>query len=250
MDNLIKLAYPFSPYCFICGAAIPLENEYQLCSSCMEKLRFDQYVIDKEALFREFKIDAKSSLKTAISCSYYGMYEKKLIGNLKFSGKTYYARTIAKIMADRVLSDEEVVGNYIDIDYIVPVPLNEGKLNKRGFNQCGLIANFFRIEMPDIFEFTVENDLLIRNVDTKPMKDITGYERYINLENVFSVNPVKKKKLQGKKILLIDDVYTSGSTAEHCAAVLLGAGAKEVHFYSYSYVFRKQSEDYNVEMRI
>lgn len=230
MDKLIKLAYPFSPYCLVCDAVTLLENEYGICSGCMKKFGWGHIKIDVDKGIRKFQDE--SFLDSAISCTTYGMYERKLVSKLKYGGKTYYSRAIAKIMADRVLSDDEAVGTLIDADYLIPVPIHEKKLKKRGFNQCDLIAKYFRYEMPNVFEFELKLDELFRIKDTLPMKNISGYERYLNLENAFIVN--EELDLTGKSIILLDDVYTTGSTAEHCAKTLKRAGAKEVNFICYA----------------
>lgn len=230
MDKLLKLAYPFSPYCLVCDAIIPLENDYGICNGCMKKFGWGHINIHASDRLRE--IQKRSFLDSAISCTTYGMYERKLISRLKFGRKTYYARTIGKIMADRVLSDDEMAEIYLKVDYLIPVPIHEKKLNERGFNQCNLIAKFFRQKMPEMFEFELKNDALFRNRETPPMKNISGYERYVNLEEAFTLN--EEIEIKGKSVILLDDVYTTGSTAEHCAIALKEAGAKEVHFISYA----------------
>ena len=230
VDKTLNLVFPLSPYCLVCDAIIPLDNEYGLCSACMKKFSWGHIEIAPENRIKE--IQDECYFDSAVSCVTYGMNEKKLITRLKYGGKTYYARAIGKIMADRILSDDMMAKIYFAADYAIPVPIHSVKLRERGFNQCDLVSKYFRHEMPASFKFTVENDALIRVKETPPMKNITRSERYANLEGAFKVN--EEADLKGKTIILIDDVYTTGSTANHCAKALKEAGAVKVHFFSYA----------------
>ena len=109
-------------------------------------------------------------------------------------------------------------------DLILPVPLHLRRLRQRGFNQALLLARaFFPAERARIV-----SDLLLRQRWTTPQTGMNGRERRRNLKGAFSVAPERATKIKGQSILLVDDVFTTGSTVNECAGVLLAAEAREV----------------------
>lgn len=109
-------------------------------------------------------------------------------------------------------------------DYIiVPVPLHEDKYYKRGFNQAELMGKYLgkEIDLPMI-------NALRRDRDTKPMRGLGPEERKANVEGSMSLASNAGDRIAGKSIILVDDFYTTGSTALECAKVLYAAGAKRV----------------------
>ncbi|MDG4475500.1 ComF family protein [Thiovibrio frasassiensis] len=106
-------------------------------------------------------------------------------------------------------------------DWIVPVPLHPKRLRERGFNQALLLARAF---FPK--DRRITHDLLVRTRVTEPQTRFNGKARRTNLKNAFGV--VKPQHIPGKKILLIDDVFTTGTTVNECARVLKKAGAADV----------------------
>ncbi|MFA6500055.1 MAG: ComF family protein [Desulfurivibrionaceae bacterium] len=141
---------------------------------------------------------------------------KKVLHRFKYQGKTACLPSFARL-ADTLPHLAEMGG----VDWIVPVPLHPTRLRERGFNQALLLARAFfpkdRRVMPS---------LLIRLRPTEPQASFNGAARRTNLKNAFGV--VKPHRLVGKKILLIDDVFTTGTTVNECARVLKKAGADEV----------------------
>ena len=108
------------------------------------------------------------------------------------------------------------------IDLAVPVPLYPAKERQRGFNQAELIFGKFLASQNIPLE-----RLLSRTRATKPMYELSGRERAENLKNAFAVTD--KKALQGKAVLLVDDILTTGATMMECVRVLRAAGAGSVH---------------------
>ena len=107
-------------------------------------------------------------------------------------------------------------------DLIVPVPLHIKRLKKRGFNQALLLARIFFPEHHHLINFSV----LQRKRNTSPQTGMDGKERRRNMKNAFVV--VDERSVLGKAVLLIDDVFTTGTTVNECARVLKRSGAKEV----------------------
>ncbi len=105
---------------------------------------------------------------------------------------------------------------------LIPLPLEKKKLKWRGFNQAEEIGK----ELSKFLEISLLGDVLIKIRETLPQVELSGKEREENIKGVFSLK--NQGKIQGKKILLVDDVYTTGSTMEEAARVLREAGAKEI----------------------
>ena len=113
---------------------------------------------------------------------------------------------------------------------VIPVPLHVKRLKKRGFNQSfllvkdwGFYAKTFDIEFSHM---QFNRHLLVRNRWTEPQTGLDRKKRKTNIKNAFRIRDVEK--MNGKRVLLVDDVYTTGATADECSKVLLGAGATQV----------------------
>ncbi|MCJ7787036.1 ComF family protein, partial [Patescibacteria group bacterium] len=105
---------------------------------------------------------------------------------------------------------------------LISVPLEKRKLKQRGFNQAEELAK----ELSKSLKISLFNDVLIKIKETLPQVELSGKEREENIKDAFLCQ--NREKIQGKRILLVDDVYTTGSTMEEGARVLKIAGAKEV----------------------
>lgn len=105
---------------------------------------------------------------------------------------------------------------------LIPVPLDKKRLRWRGFNQAEELAKgiskFLNIE--------ILNNILIKTKETLPQVELSDEERKENIKGAFACQ--NQEKIKGRKILLVDDIYTTGSTMEECARVLKKAGAKEI----------------------
>jgi len=141
---------------------------------------------------------------------------KEVIHRFKYQGKTACLPSFARF-ARNLPHLAEMEG----VDWIVPVPLHPSRLRERGFNQALLLARAF---FPK--DRRVAPGLLIRLRPTEPQTSFNGAARRTNLKNAFGV--AQPQLLTGKKILLIDDVFTTGTTVNECARVLKKGGAAEV----------------------
>ena len=106
-------------------------------------------------------------------------------------------------------------------DVVIPVPMHPDKKKVRGYDQAEILAK----ETADIFRIRMDGDTLVRKKQTVPQKELSTKKRYMNLEGAFEA----RKSLKGKKVLLIDDIYTTGATFDSCAHVLKRAGAEKVY---------------------
>lgn len=146
----------------------------------------------------------------------YGLYEgvlQEAISQLKFHGVKRLSKPLGRLLLSFELSG-------IDLDGIVPVPLSMKRLRERGFNQSLLIARIVSEEkgIPMLI------DILLKKKETPPQTELSAKERLSNLKGAFEV----KGNIEGMRILLVDDVMTTGATVTECSKELIKAGAKEV----------------------
>ncbi len=199
---------------------IPIESPK--CSKCglMFKSRQGEDHVCGECLDSPKKFGIARSL---------GVYEQilmKAIHCMKYNGKIQLARPFAMLLFTVFLG----IWDKNSIDLIVPVPLHKKKLRARGFNSTFLlIRDWERISEKLNFEspaIPFDKDVLIRRRWTKSQTALDRKTRLINIKNAFGIKG--SAKIKDKRILLVDDVYTTGATANECSRTLLNAGAGHV----------------------
>jgi len=195
-----------SPICSKCGIVFKSrQGEDRVCGDCIE---------------------APKNYGMARSTGVYDQVLMSAIHCLKYKEKIQLALPLGTLLFN-------TFSRYWDkkrIDIIVPVPLHERKLRIRGFNPSFLLVR----NWPQIFEMLnghlpaipVDKDMLVRKKWTAPQAGLGRKERLQNIKNAFVINDTSK--IEGKKILLVDDVYTTGATANECAKVLLKGGSRQV----------------------
>jgi ComF family protein len=152
-------------------------------------------------------------IEKAAAFSFYtrGSRIRKLVHNLKYKGITEIGHEMGRIYAISLKSS----GFFKDIDIIVPVPLHPSKQRRRGYNQSEYISS----GISEVAGLPVDLKSLKRISVSDTQTRRSRYERWINVEGIFGVTD--SMALKGKHILLVDDVITTGSTIESCAAELL-----------------------------
>lgn len=149
---------------------------------------------------------------------YEGLIKKSLFG-LKFFKHTWLGYGFGRILAGYYRQE-----NLWNVDLIVPVPLHLFRFMERGYNQAEIIAK----NLGQDLKIPCNSRILSRAKVTRPQKDLTDDERFHNLKLAFKVK--NREEIVGKKILLIDDIYTTGATIDSCAKALLDEGASKVYF--------------------
>jgi ComF family protein len=149
-----------------------------------------------------------------------------VIHRFKYAGKTKLARPLGWL----------ILGAYLQhwhaekIDLILPVPLHSKKMRRRGFNQSYLLVNSWnsisKALVDELNKIPIKTDVLVRNKATLPQTGLGRQQRLKNIKGAFKVRI--PEKVYGKKVLLVDDVYTTGATVNECARMLLKAGAQMV----------------------
>lgn len=185
------------PYCYICSYQLEKSNAVanQVCLSCMK---------------------SRPSFEFARCLLKYDESSKKLIHNLKYYDNTNLAKPLSKMLITKYIEDIQ------DIDIVIPVPMNRFKRIKRLYNHAQLIAE----EVSRLIGKKARSDILLKVKNTKPQTVLSKENRLKNLAGSMSI--AKGQSIQGKKILLIDDVMTTGSTAEAASKLLKKEGAKSV----------------------
>jgi ComF family protein len=196
---------------------VPLDG--LLCSVCGEKLFGHPFVTEAGPLCGLCHRAAPRFGKAVA----YGAYEgplRELIHIFKYQRVRSAAPLLGKLLQQAV-QNAGLAGPLA----VIPVPLWPGKQRSRGFNQAGEIARCFCRAQASA-GIQLEATLLIRTRETTSQTGLTRAQRRANLRGAFAVQ--RPEKLRGRRILLVDDVMTTGSTASECARVLLRGGAKEV----------------------
>ncbi len=150
-----------------------------------------------------------------------GLYRdalRKAVHGFKYNGRTEMSRPLAAFMSENL----EPPFYPAEADLILPVPLHRRRVRQRGFNQSLLLAG-------RLFAFQrglIRHDLLLRSRWTEPQVSLKGRERLENVRRAFAL--ADPGALRGRRVLIVDDVYTTGATANECARVLKQAGASQV----------------------
>ena len=189
------------------------------CEKC-GKIVQDNYMHDICIDCRE----VEHCFEKGYTCVQYGLNERELLLSFKYGGQTFIGEKIAQVMADRLAIEQ------LEIDLIVPVPMHKSKQKKRGYNQAEIIASSLskKLSLP------YSGKLLVRMENTLAMSGLSAFERRVNIENVFSMTNRAAQKIDGKRILLVDDIYTTGSTASACSRMLMEKGAREVRVITFA----------------
>lgn len=233
LTKFMDAVYPESIYCNCCESIIDKTRSYGICDKCISKIN---WATDKtcakcgKVIEGEWQnslcadcMEADHSFDKGITCAEYGVYTRTIVFSLKYSGKTYIAKDIAKAMRDK-LSLENT-----EYDIIVPVPISKKKLKDRGFNQASLICRY-------LSKFVGKDlvDGLTRIKETTAQRGLGKIDRYVNLQGAFGVKKYFRDKLKGKKVLLVDDIYTTGSTVDQCSKALGDCGVESINVITFA----------------
>ena len=140
---------------------------------------------------------------------------------MKFQNQRVYARIFGRLMAKEA---EEKIQRW-GAEAVIPVPMYRKKQRLRGYNQAELLAR----EIADQRNLPLICDLVLRVKNTKPQKELEGKDREENLKKAFIIT---KNDVKLRKILIVDDIYTTGSTVDAIAEVLKKSGVEEIYFLS------------------
>ncbi|PLX12159.1 MAG: amidophosphoribosyltransferase [Marinilabiliales bacterium] len=208
LTDLFNLFFP--NLCLVCNSHL-VNQEELICTKCLYNLPKTGYhqEIDNpvsQLFWGRTKIEYATAYFTFSKGSRY----QDLMHKFKYHGSKEIGYVLGKAFGNHI---RESVFNEVDV--IVPVPLHKSKLKKRGYNQSEWIG----MGLSEALQVPLDIISFIRLVATETQTRKSRFERWKNVENIFSIT--NKEALTGKHILLVDDVVTTGSTLEACANVLL-----------------------------
>lgn len=210
---LLALVYPDRVLCLCCGRAIGEEDADGICPDCVRALER----LEERQRLREEKGEREAlpeGVAYVHSVYLYTGQARALILRLKFERVREAAVPLARAMAMLPGGEEEL---------LVPVPTTKRRLRERGFNQARLLCELMARELGMPMA-----DALIREDDRAAQSSLSGRERRDNLAGCMRALP----EVRGKRVLLVDDVYTTGATAGEAARALLAAGATSVGVFT------------------
>ena len=200
------------PCCRCCGLPFPFDSGTDAeCGKCLA----DPPPFDR--------------LRAAVA---YDPIARKVALKLKYSGRPGVAETLAGFMARHLSPRQEGEEEPL----LVPVPLHRWRLWSRGYNQSALIAASLsrRSGVP------TRADLLRRTRRTPPLRGLGRSERALAVRGAFAVPEAARERVRGRRVILVDDVFTSGATAGACARTLKRAGARRIEVLCWARVLREQ----------
>jgi len=208
-SDLAGLLFPKS--CMLCSKTLHQQEEV-LCTTCFYKLARTNFQGEAENPITEI-FSGRLPLVSATSFLFFskGGGTRQLIHKLKYKGKKEIGVYLGKQFGNQ-LNDSELFNT---ADAIVPVPLHPKKEHKRGYNQSLMIVE----GMAKSMKVRVFSDVLYRKVHTSSQTKKSRYERWQNVKDIFEIK--NGQCLEGKHVLLVDDVITTGATLEACGNKLL-----------------------------
>lgn len=182
-----KIIYIKEPICLKCGKELLMDSTEEYCTDC--KNRFHEFESGRAALD-------------------YGSFADSIF-RFKNKGRQEYSKFFARALYE---SQKDFL-RLINPDFLVPVPIHKTKMSERGYNQSELIAN----ELSRLSNIPVISNLILRTKNTKALKELGANERQNNLKKAFKIGTFDVKL---KSIVIIDDIYTTGSTIDEISRTI------------------------------
>lgn len=195
------LDFLFPPACCVCGKV----DKNWLCPNCEKRVER----LEKSCLI---DIEDKKYEKLLYIFKYESLIRKLILG-YKFSNKAY----LNIFFANMIVKNDKNYKLLKQYDMIIPVPMHKKKMQKRGYNQTELISE----KIAKSLEIPNRPDILQKIVNTTTQSKLGGKARQTNIQHAFFIQ--KDIEVEDKKIILLDDIYTTGATSEECSRVLKNA---------------------------
>lgn len=219
---VLNLLFPVN--CGSCGGKVEVSSSLGVCRQCINNLEISNSdacgycgrPIDNVVGFCSSCIDGSSNIDKIYTSCYYRNNIKNLIINFKFRNRKYLGRLLAELLIDvykKRFTDE--------VDLIVPLPLSPSRTRERGYNQAEILCRYFSKKTG----IKMSKKMLWRTKNTLAQSSLSRRQRFRNMEKAFKAS----NKAEGLRILLIDDVATTGATLQNAASALRKAGASEVY---------------------
>ncbi len=224
---LLTLIYPSD--CVMCKRLLR-KNERYVCGECRVKVEYiagvtcmkcGKEVTDRE---QEYCQDCSKHIRTYIK-GFPAMEYKEPVSDGLWEFKYNNMRSYGRYFASEIVKAKGKDIKMVNPEVLIPIPVHKSKLIKRGYNQAELLAD----ELGSMLNIPVEKDILKRTINTLPQKELDNQERENNLKKAFVCGD---KIVKYNKVMLVDDIYTTGATIEACAGALKNAGIKQIYYTS------------------
>ena len=223
ISDLIDLIFP--RHCHVCGEILS-RQEQDICIGCLYKLpKIEKtHVEDIEKAFW-----GKCDIVAATSYMYYRKESpyNRLFHKIKYGNRPEIGRRMAIMAADKLMDSGFLNG----IDAIVPLPLSKKKRRQRGYNQCDYIAE----GLSEKSGIPVIKDCVVRIKANESQTHKTRDERWKNAEGIFSL--ANAEAIEGKHILLVDDILTTGATLTNCAIAIQQGCNCRISIFTLAYTY-------------
>ena len=197
------LEYIFLPCCGVCNKL----GEGYLCRRCEKEL--EKYIVNLKHILENAE---------AFHVFKYEKLIRKMIIGYKFNDKSYLYKTFCEI----IVKNKKTLEFIKSYDIIIPVPIHKKRKKERGYNQSELIVQ----ELSRRIGIKYYKNILVKTINNKPQSTLSKEMRKENTENVYKL--AEKEKINNKKVLLFDDIYTTGATANSCIKELKKAKTKKI----------------------
>lgn len=211
------LNFLFPPVCGICGK----KNKNWLCEECesrLKKFEKNKYVKNRNILKQNYMYADEIYFDELFYIFEYKKIIRKLLLRYKFGEKPYLSNTFANI----ILNNKKIGTILKNYDIIIPVPMVGKKKSERGYNQTELILNLVSNKR----NILVENKVLYKIKNTKTQSTLSLEDRYKNIKGAFLVKNLDK--IKDKKVIIFDDIYTTGATVNEISKELKKAGVQKI----------------------
>lgn len=220
LKNLKQIFFPSDFTCDICGRET---FGTHVCGECMKNFNFNSGatcpVCGRKTVRAEICLECKAHAPVyykAVSAIVYGGEGIALVAKFK-NGGAYLKDYFAELLFEKIKALPE-------FNCIVYVPMTKKSQRKRGYNQTYILAK----ELAALAGKPLIKDAAVKLKETSAQKSLTRKERVENVKGAFKIE--KKQEISGKRVLVVDDVLTTGATADELSRILLAAGAVKVYF--------------------
>ncbi|SBV97101.1 phosphoribosyltransferase family protein [uncultured Dysgonomonas sp.] len=224
MRNLFRdfLNLFFPDLCVVCNQRLS-EGEEHICTDCLLLLPKTNFHLQPDNRLEQF-FAGRMPFRQIAAFAYFvkGGSIQSIIHELKYKRNPEIGRFIGALCGENIKDSTFIA----DIDYLVPVPLHPKRQKERGYNQSLEICK----GISDITGIPIDDKTLIRKVNNKSQTKNARFDRWKNVEDIFSLSDTDN--FEGKHILLVDDVITTGSTLESCAREILKCKDCRISIYT------------------